>query len=61
MNLNLHFSFLKIDKDIDKDIDKIEKHLIIEYQPILNTKHNPNGSNIFTLKRKECREYAKSI
>jgi hypothetical protein len=61
MNLNLYFSFLKIDKDIDKDIDKIEKHLIIEYQPILNTKHNPSRSNIFALKRKECREYAKSI
>ena len=57
MNLNLYFSFLKI----DKDIDKIEKELIIEYCPILNTKHNPNKSTMLALKRKECREFAKSI
>jgi len=57
MNLNLVFSFLKI----DKDIDKIEKELIAEYRPILNTKHNPNKSNLLALKRKECREFAKSI
>lgn len=57
MNLNLHFSFIKI----DKDIDKIEKELIIEYCPILNTKHNPNKSALLALRRKECREYAKFI
>ncbi len=57
MNLNLYFSFIKI----EKDIDKLEKKLIIKYCPILNTKHNPNKSKLLALKRKECREYAISI
>jgi hypothetical protein len=54
MNSNLYFNFIRI----DNNLDKIEKELIVQNYPILNTKHNPMKSKLLALKRKECREYA---
>lgn len=57
MNSNLYFSFMQI----DKEIDKMEKQLIVQFCPILNTKHNPHKSKLLASKREECRNFAKSL
>ena len=41
-------------------IPEAEKSLIIKYQPLMNTTHNPNPSTELAAARKRCREYAKS-
>ena len=35
-----------------------EKSLIVKYQPLMNTIHNPNPSKELAAARKRCREYA---
>ena len=41
-------------------IAKVEKSLIEKYQPLINTKHNPNPSKELADARKRCRDYAQS-
>ncbi len=41
-------------------ISDTEKALIIKYQPMMNTAHNPNKNNELAAARKRCREYAQS-
>lgn len=41
-------------------IPDTEKALIIKYQPMMNTAHNPNKNNELAAARKRCREYAQS-
>jgi len=54
MDLNLDINFVQLD---DK-IEEIEKKLIKEYCPILNSTHNPNKSKTLATLRKACRDYA---
>lgn len=41
-------------------ISDTENALIIKYQPMMNTAHNPNKNNELAAARKRCREYAQS-
>ena len=41
-------------------IPDTEKTLIIKYQPMMNTKHNPSKNKELAAARKRCREYAQS-
>ena len=41
-------------------IPDTEKALIIKYQPMMNTAHNPNKNNELAAARKRCLEYAQS-
>ncbi len=37
-----------------------EKALIIKYQPMMNTAHNPNKNHELAAARERCRDYAQS-
>lgn len=56
INKNLEFSFIEIHEEIKEK----ERCLIIEYESLLNSQHNPQKSKELAKLRKKCRERATS-